>query len=329
MTKKTRSLIVVAALVVIALMVMILPATALAVPTMINAPTYLAGGNTLYYPSGVILTPGGTFTTDTGYLVTMTVYSVEKGQALTTWAGDTTSFVPGPYTGKVVVSSRLAGVINYTPGGPPGTPAHPYYARQALYIGAGGLPDLTRSATSALTGTWSPSSTSAKNLRIQSTGECFNGLFVTDGTYSVTGLKLNFTGNGRTDFAGYGAGVLARGANTTLVLDKATINTAGVVRTGVVADDGANVIVKNSSITVKDGVLDSSYEPTADQLQMRAVPWVLGLSGNARATNLLGTGTKASYINSTIKAEGWGVLSTDGCHESLPDRHQLPRGDHR
>jgi hypothetical protein len=313
MTKKTRSLIVVAALVVVALMVMILPATALAVPTMINAPTYVPGGNTLYYPSGVILTPGGTFTTDSGYLVTMTVYSVEKGQALTTWAGEDTSFVSGPYTGKVVVSSRLAGVIGYAAPGPPG-PAHNYYTRQALYIGAGGLPDLSRSVTSAVTGgTWSPASTSAKNIKIQSTGECFNGLFVADGTYTVTGLKLDFTGNGRSDFVGYGAGVLARGANTTLVLDKATINTSGVVRTGVVADAGANVIVKNSLITVEDGVLDSSYEPTANTLQMRAVPWVLGLSGNARATNLLGTGTKATYINSTLKAEGWGVLSTDGC----------------
>jgi hypothetical protein len=320
MTKKTRSLIVVAALVVIALMVMILPATALAVPTMINAPTYVSGGNTLYYPWGVILTPGGTFTTDSGYLVTMTVYSVEKGQALTTWAGDDTSFVPGPYTGKVVVSSRLPGAIAYAAPGPPPPPGQPpapphmYFTRQALYIGAGGLPDLTRSVTSAISGgTWSAASSSAKNIKIQSTGECFNGLFVADGTYTVSGLKLDFNGNGRSDFVGYGAGVLARGANTTLVLDKATIKSAGVVRTGVVADAGANLIVKNSSITVKDGVLDPSYEPTADTLQMRAVPWVLGLSGNARATNLLGTGTKASYINSTIKAEAWGVLSTDGC----------------
>jgi hypothetical protein len=46
---------------------------------------------------------------------------------------------------------------------------------------------------------------------------------------------------------------------------------------------------------------------------MRSVPWMLSLSGNVRATNLLGTNTKASYIDSTIRSEGWGVLSTDGC----------------
>jgi hypothetical protein len=40
---------------------------------------------------------------------------------------------------------------------------------------------------------------------------------------------------------------------------------------------------------------------------------MLGLSGNVRATNLLGVDTKAAYINSSIASEGWGVLSTDGC----------------
>ena len=57
--------------------------------------------------------------------------------------------------------------------------------------------------------------------------------------------------------------------------------------------------------------------PTIDTSQMRSVPWMLGLSGNNRATNLLGTHTKASYINSYIGAEGWGVLSTDGCTEPV------------
>ena len=40
---------------------------------------------------------------------------------------------------------------------------------------------------------------------------------------------------------------------------------------------------------------------------------MLSLLGNCLATNLLGTNTQASYINSYIGAEGWGVLSTDGC----------------
>lgn len=44
---------------------------------------------------------------------------------------------------------------------------------------------------------------------------------------------------------------------------------------------------------------------------MACVPWQLGLKGNCRATNAV---TRASvlYENSVIRAEGWGVLSTDG-----------------
>ena len=321
MTKKTRSLIVVTVLVVAALLAMILPATALAAPVVISAPTYIPGGASVSYPMGIILTPTGSFYTDNvvtvpdtpDYLITMTAYGIEKGQALTTWQGDTTSFLSGYYSGKVVISSKIPGVLKFSPPGPPG-PSHDYYTRQALYVGANGLPDPAYSVTSAIVGgQWSTGSNSAKNIKITSHGECFNGVLATDGLYTITGLKLSFNGNGRSDFVGYGAGVLATGEDTTLVLDKANISTTGVVRTAAVADEGANLVVKNSSIAVHEGVLPDEYEPTMDQLQMRSVPWVLGLSGNARATNLCGTDTVASYINSTVKAEGWGVLSTDDC----------------
>jgi hypothetical protein len=39
---------------------------------------------------------------------------------------------------------------------------------------------------------------------------------------------------------------------------------------------------------------------------------MLGISGNVRATNLLGANTRASYINSHVSSENWGVLSVDG-----------------
>lgn len=44
---------------------------------------------------------------------------------------------------------------------------------------------------------------------------------------------------------------------------------------------------------------------------MQQAPWMLGIIGNVRATNLVGVGTTASYINSEISSEGWGVLSAD------------------
>jgi hypothetical protein len=39
---------------------------------------------------------------------------------------------------------------------------------------------------------------------------------------------------------------------------------------------------------------------------------MLGLDGNVRATNLIGAGTKATYINSTVQSETWGALSVEG-----------------
>jgi hypothetical protein len=49
--------------------------------------------------------------------------------------------------------------------------------------------------------------------------------------------------------------VAGAGADTRLVVDGADIDNRGVVRTGVVARDGVNVIVKNSRIRTREGVL--------------------------------------------------------------------------
>jgi len=71
------------------------------------------------------------------------------------------------------------------------------------------------------------------------------------------------------------------------------------------------VIVKDSSIRVRDGALPSDYVPTVDLGYMEQVPWMLSIGGDNRATNLVGDGTNATYINSSIRSQGWGVLSTD------------------
>jgi hypothetical protein len=148
---------------------------------------------------------------------------------------------------------------------------------------------------------------------IRSEGENFNGIFAADGTHTLKNVKIDFSGNGRSDFVGYGAAAMSTGENTTLVLDRVSIMSDGVVRSAAIADHGSNLIVKNSYLQTFNGVLPEDYVPSVDTLQMRSVPWMLGLSGNNRATNLLGTNTKASYINSYISSEGWGVLSTDTC----------------
>jgi hypothetical protein len=210
-----------------------------------------------------------------------------------------------------VLTVAEANPVEYIPGGPPGTPSVFFPFRQALFVDDTGVVD-SGSVFAAVrhgkvTGNY------AKDIKITSTGECFDGIYVIDRTYKIEKPKINFTGNGRSDFIGYGAAIVGTGEETTLVVDGADIRTRGVARPAIVADGGSNVIVKNSYIQTYNGILPADYIGTIDTTQMRSVPWMLGLSGNCRATNLLGTNTKASYINSYIGAEGWGVLSTDGC----------------
>jgi len=240
----------------------------------------------------------------------LTVNGVETGQALVTTPGFITALQPGTYMGSLVLTVTAENVVAYVAPGPPGPPLM-FPIRQALYLGAGGV-EWGKSVMAAMPA-GSVVHTVAKKVQITSTGEDFDGIYVAGGSYLVTKPLIRLTGNGRSDFVGAGAAIVGTGAGTTLVVDGASIVNTGVARAGVVADAGANVIVKNSSIQTNNGVLPADYVPTIDTSQMRSVPWMLGLSGNVRATNLLGTNTKASYINSYIGSEGWGVLSTDGC----------------
>ncbi len=317
MKNRSRAIALAIALVAAAMLVVCLPAVALATPpTTLTGTVAFPAGETVY--SGMVkIAPGATLTAPDGYTLTMTVNGVEKGQVLETTQGTNTVFVPGNYFGRIVFTAAEEGVVFFSPPGPPPGPGSPpppppleYITRQALYVGASG-PDYEKSVLSAVQG-GRIYKTNAKNIKVTSTGDCFNGLFLA-GDYKVWGLKLDMKGDGRSDFVGYGAAVLVTGAETKVVIDRASIKTDGVVRTGIVADEGANLVVKNSTIETRDGVLPADYNPTMDQKQMRSVPWVLGLGGNNRATNLCGNGTIASYVNSTISAEGWGVLSTDDC----------------
>jgi hypothetical protein len=249
-----------------------------------------------------------------GKSVTMTVNGVETGQAMADISGATpdfsitsgrdTAFLPGTYFGNIVLTVTEANPVVYNP-------QYTFPFRQALYLDATGIVE-AKSVLAAVIGK-KPAAFDIKNILISSTGECFDGIFAAGGNWTITNAKINLTGNGRSDFCGYGAAVVCRGTGTTLVLDNAWIVTHGVVRTAAIADKGSNLIVKNSYLQTYDGVLPGDYFSTIDTSQMRDAPWMLGCWGTTRATNLLGVETKASYINSYIGAEGWGVLSTDGC----------------
>ncbi|WP_406440643.1 hypothetical protein OHB14_17080 [Streptomyces sp. NBC_01613] len=252
---------------------------------------------------------GGVITVPDGYSLSLTVNGVETGSELAEltdgYGGAATAIAAGTYQGTVILNVAEATDLAYD------DLTFPF--RQALYVDADGV-DESKSVPSAVLG-GTVTDTAAKSVRLLSDGEAFNGVYVTGGgTYTLTKTRIAYTGNGRCDFIGYGAAVVGTGEGTTLVLDGATIRNEGVVRTAVIADATANVIVKNSTIHCANGTVPDEYPAsgTGDTRYMITVPWMLGLSGNVRATNLLGASTKASYINSSISSETWGALSVDG-----------------
>lgn len=125
-------------------------------------------------------------------------------------------------------------------------------------------------------------------------------------------ITMNTNADGSTDvndFAGLGAAVDA--INSMVTLQNSTITTTGVAKLATFADSGADLIVKNSTLRSNGGTIYSGYYNTADQSKMINPPWVLGISGSARTTNIMGANTTGTYVDSTISAAGWGALSTD------------------
>jgi hypothetical protein len=252
--------------------------------------------------SELSIAEGGIIAAPDGYSLSLTVDGVETGQLLTETGGTATLVQAGTYRGDVVLTVAEANAVTYE------TLTFPF--RQALYVDAAGV-DRDRSVLTAVRG-GKVTDASARNVSITSTGECFDGVFVQDATYTLNGTAISLTGNGRCDFAGYGAAVVGDGSATKLVLDGARIGTKGVVRTAVIANDGANVVVKNSVLRTRNGVLPADYQATVETPYMQSVPWMLGLDGNVRATNLIGRSSKATYLNSTVFSETWGALSVEG-----------------
>lgn len=251
--------------------------------------------------AAVTIASGGTLTAPSGYSLTMTVNGVETGQALTETSGADTAFVAGSWRGDIVLTVTKAVDITWQ--------SLTYPFRQAIYV-AGGAVVADESVYAAVVG-GRLSSTSAENIRINSTGECFDGVYVSDSAYTLTRPAISLTGNGRCDFVGYGAALVVDGTSANVVVDGANIDNHGAVRTGVIVENGATALIKNSSIRVRNGVLPSDYIATVDLNKMESAPWMLAIDGNVRATNLLGNNSIAAYVNSAITSETWGVLSTD------------------
>ena len=160
----------------------------------------------------------------------------------------------------------------------------------------------------------------ADGIAVTSRSDDFSALIVDGGRYALKNAKIEMPtqsdGKKVCDFAGLGSAVAAyNGARVDI--EHCDIATEGVAKCAVYADNSADVVIRDSRISVLGGRLYDGYVNSADFNFMVATPWVLGIMGNARATNLMGSKTTMVLADSDVKARNWGVLSTDNGEENI------------
>ncbi|MGB9661075.1 MAG: S-layer homology domain-containing protein [Moorellaceae bacterium] len=246
----------------------------------------------------LILGANGKIEAKEGYLVTLVVNGVEtKISAGKTYEGNVALALTEDYSASPLGSYKGRGGEEY---------------RAALYVDNTGIV-AERSVTEAIQG-GAYDDEKAEGIKVESTGDNFNGVIVNGAAYTIKDSEFDFLsdsdGSNVSDFTGFGA-VISAFNDAKVTLDNVNIYTEGVARPGIFTDSGSDTLVKDSNITVMGGTLYEGYVNTADQTKMVAPPWVLGITGNARATNLMGEYSSITVVNSNVTANQWGVLSSD------------------
>ena len=184
--------------------------------------------------------------------------------------------------------------------------------RTALYVTKYGVKS-EDSVTQAISG-GEFDKNAADGIRIDSSSHDFSAVIVNGGEYAVKNAKIELTsdadGSDTCDFVGLGSAISAF-SGSKVSIENCDITTEGVARCTLFCDDGSEMVVKNSRLTVRGGKLYDGYVNSADFNYMVATPWVLGIMGNARGTNLMGDKAAMVLADTEVKAANWGVLSTD------------------
>lgn len=336
MTRRNRSIVVLLAAMLVVASTLAMSAAALAKPS----PSLTVGaGETKVIDSITDLkylkvAVDGVLKAPDGYSLTLTVNGVETGGMLYVYDtgreippspmdppgslpspeyGGITQIKPGTYVGDIVLTPTTEMLMNRGAPFPAGNEPYLWPYRTALYIDDTGVV-ADKSVMAAVKG--NPTKTSARNLEIKSTGDYFNGIMTMgSATYTLWSPKITFIGNGHDDFGGFGAAIRVA-ENSNVTINKAKIVTDGVTRSAVWVGGQATVNVKDSYIRTGLGELPTDWLggpfPPGTGGSMLTVPWMLGISGNCRATSVVQQGT-AIYDNCQIEAQQWGALSTDMC----------------
>ncbi len=163
----------------------------------------------------------------------------------------------------------------------------------------------------------------AQGVDICSRSDGINGFYIDgEGEYVINGAYIDQQGNGKNDFVGHAAGIMAND-KVKLTVNDSTFITRGVARGAFCSGGNSDVTLNNVTVRAYNGRLPADYVDTIMPGEMVCVPWMLGLRGNCRATNLLDYGV-SHWNNCRLYSEGWGVLSTDGvdvCRLYVKDSH--------
>ena len=245
---------------------------------------------------------GATVTAPVGYSLTLTVNGVE------------TSVAPGSYKGNVVLTPAKDLVIHFDEM----NMTSDFKYRQAIYVNDGAYQPEQSVASAVKSG--KITDRSADNVSITSNAEKFNGIIVGgNSNYTIDNPTIRLTGNGKNDFAGLGAAIRV-GGTSHVTVNHANILNTGAVRGAIWVGDDAEIVVNDSEIETRSGVLPKDYGwsfvkgPDGSGTVMMEVPWMLGIVGNNRAT-IVTTNGIARYNNTHIKAQAWGAMSTDAIRQ--------------
>ncbi len=157
--------------------------------------------------------------------------------------------------------------------------------------------------------------TEATNLNMTIDKVAVNGIIVNNSDYAIKDSVINLNaaeadGSDTCDFSGVGTAIAVYG-DSDLTISNTEINADGVANLAVFTDNGASALLDNVTLHADGGTLYENYVNSPNQGTMVAPPWILGIMGNARGTNLEGTDSTMSVVNSKVSASNWAVLSTD------------------
>ena len=234
----------------------------------------------------------GTLTIEDGAAVA----APEGKCAIMTVNGALTDFVPGTYEGNIVIT--VADAVDSWCG-------FENCYRSAVVFGKDGI-DKAASVLPAVSGA-NLDDKGISGGKITVRGNCFNGVSADGGKLRIDGTQFDYIGNGGDDFQLWGSAI-AVGGDAEVVVTDANIKTKGVIATAVAAAGESKVLVKDSVI-VSEGTDNADWY--AKHPHLSEVPWVLGLRGTLRSTNVLES-ANVTYYNTDMTCNGWGVLSVDG-----------------